>query len=134
MDYPKDSPFLRFIASTDHPKQTQNNNYTNFNIMKKVFTITFVILFTAAKLSAQSSFTENDLSQVSPAPSAKTQQKIEQITDQPEIGTRQAPDEPGWAQKETPIEKMNVTIIISLLLISMTYYYKKKQTLKSNRK
>lgn len=66
-------------------------------------------------------------------PSTETQNQLDRLSPH-EIGTRQAPDEEGWAQKETPISGTNASIIILMISATLFYAYFKKPNIQNLKK
>lgn len=58
-------------------------------------------------------------------PSMQTQSQLDQLSPN-KIGTRQAPDEEGTAQKETPIAGVSLSVIALMTLITGCYAFSKK--------
>lgn len=94
---------------------------------KLILVVTFVACLIASQ--AVSAEKENELSgSYLTLPSEQTQSELEQLAPN-KIGTRQAPDEEGWAQKETPIGTADALILGILSMLSAAYYIIKKRSI-----
>lgn len=67
-------------------------------------------------------------------PSTQTQDELELLAPPGKIETRQDPDEEGWAQKETPLSTINVSVILLMASSCLGYAYLKNKNLQNYRK
>lgn len=65
-------------------------------------------------------------------PSTQTQSELERLAPPGKIGTRQAPDEEGWAQKETPLPTTGMSVIFLMVSSCLGYVYLKNKNLQNN--